>query len=96
MTSAKIHPQIIQYTIPYNDFQTLVKPYSINIFAVVFHLNFHHASLLAVKKATSDSLFEVLIFSVAIIVNFTSFYLLPTNCIVHYLYFVISIQDFVQ
>lgn len=86
MTSAKICPQIIQYTIPHNDFQTLVKPYSMNIIVVVFHLNFHHASLLAVKKATSGSLFEVLILSVAIIVHFTSFYLFPTNCIVLLIY----------
>lgn len=79
MTSAKTCPEIILYTIPHNDFQTLVKPYSINIVAIIFHLNFHHDSLLVKKATTYGPLFEMLIFSVIIVVNFTPFHcFLPT------------------
>lgn len=62
MASAKICPQILQFTIPHNDFQTLKKPYIINIVAVIFHLNFHHHSLTAVTIATSGHYLKCLYF----------------------------------
>lgn len=92
MTSAKTCPKIIQYTIPHNDFQTLVKPYSINIVAIIFCFSFHHDSLLVKKPTTylKCPLFEMLVFSV-VVVTFTPFHLFPTNCIIHSLYIVRSL-----
>lgn len=90
MTSAKTCPKIIQYTVPHNDFQTLVKPYSINIVAIIFRFSFHHDSLLVKKATTYGPLFEMLVFSV-VVVTFTPFHLFPTNCIIHSLYIVRSI-----